>query len=216
MLRKFFSLVAAVFLSCGGGAEAKVPVGAIALRFAVVGDWKVCDNHWPLVAIQQELIRVTRSKVMLYVNYDITLPVERPDLLTLEHFWDSSLGDYWRGRIPEGNEIRVVLLPPLIYSDGRPMYGGMSYGKGPTRGWCYVNVGDNAYRYRVTYAVLHELGHIMGKAIDNCTPGQPSIMCWSDVAYYKTNPSQIHYNAIQERQIRKRLGLKAGKTMVVR
>ena len=206
-----------LLVGCGGGsAEAKDLVGWMTIKYAVVGDWKMCDHRWPMVAIQEELYRVTSRKIPFTIVYDLTLPDERPDLNTLDHFWDSSLGEYWRSRIPEDGGIRIVLLPPL-QTPGGPMYGGMAYGKGPTNGWAYVQVGDNKYPYRVTYAVLHELGHIIGRHIDNCEIGRPSIMCYSDVVFYKANPSQIHYNAIQERQIRKRLGLRVlGKTLVIR
>lgn len=210
-----------VLLGCGGSSEA-LPIKkgqTVEVKLAIVGEsfsWCDASEAWRKT-IHLELLRVTRRKIFFNLEYDQAHANNRPDLLTLENFWNSSLGNYWIGIIPpDSNSVRYVALPPLVDSSGRKMYGGMHYGKGILGSWFYTNV-EPGNQCRNAFTFIHEFGHSLGM-IDLCHPNRqsPDVMCWEDAPIFRDCKAPIRYNAIQERHARRKLGLRvAGKTLVI-
>lgn len=213
------ALIALVLIGCGNAAEARpFKGGKLLIRHAIVGDaYQWCDASAAWRMAHNEMARVTRGQVAIDMEYDMAVADTRPDLRTLEHFWDSSLGNYWIGQIrPDPKSIRHVALGPLINADGRKMYGGMHYGRGVLGSWYFTNV-EPGNDCRNAYTQIHEWGHSFG-LIDVCHPQRqsPDVMCAEDYVAFRDCVAPIRFNAAQERQIRRRLGLRTrGKTLVI-
>ena len=214
-------LLAALMLVSCQSAEAKPfkKGQRIVVRQAIVGDaYHWCDASAAWKIVHNEFARIIRGAVPIDMEYDMAVFDSRPDLRTLEHFWDASLGQYWRSEIPSSPDgIRHVALPALINLDGRLMYGGQKFGRGLLGSWYFTNVQPgNDCRNAMTEA--HELAHCFGVP-DVCHPNRqsPDVMCWEDAPIFRDCKAPVRFNATQERQIRRKLGLKVkGKTMVVR
>lgn len=210
-------MIVATLVGCGNAEARPFKGDRLLVRHAIVGDaYQWCDASAAWKIAHQEFARVTRGQVPIDMEFDVATFNDRPDLLTLDHFWDSSLGRYWIGVIkPDPKSIRHVALPPLINSDGRRMYGGMHYGRGVLGSWFFTNVEPkNDCRNAATLA--HEWAHSFGVR-DDCNPTRsgPDVMCWEDAPIFRDCKAPIRYSAIQERQIRRKLGLSAGKTLVI-
>jgi hypothetical protein len=203
-------------LACGPAEGKPFKGGRLLVRLAIVGEaYPWCDASSAWRKAHTEIVRVTRGAVPVDYEYDRAEANDRPELLTLDHFWDSSLGGYWISRIrPAPDSIRHVALPALVVGD-KLMYGGMHYGRGVLGSWFYTNVQPKA-DCRNAYTFLHEFAHSFD-IIDVCHPQRtsPDIMCYEDSATFRDCKAPLRYTAIQERAIRRKLGLRAGKTFVI-
>lgn len=214
-MRILISLIL-LLVGCGTPAEAKPFKGErILIRLAIVGESiHPCDafDAWRLA--HAEFIRVLRGQVSLDYEFDVVSANDRPELLTVESFWDSSLGNYWRSAIqPEPRAIRHVALPPLRDASGRALYGGMHYGRGVLGSWFFTNV-EPGNDCRNAFTLTHELAHSFDVP-DSCNGTRPNVMCASDAAVYRDCQAPIRFDSIQERQIRRSVGLSAGKVLVI-
>lgn len=206
-------LIICLLLAGCGSAEAKPYAGGrITIRLAIVGEafgW--CDASEAWVLAHQEMVRVVKGEVPIDLEFDVAMANDRPDLLTVENFWDGSLGGWWRSQIaPRSDSIRWVALPALQ----GPLYGGMAYGRG-LGGWFFTNT-EPGHERRNAYTLLHEWAHIWGVP-DRCDPNRPApdLMCAEDYAAFRDGLAPLVYSRIAKRQIRRRLGLKAGKKLVI-
>jgi len=203
-----------------GSSEAAPKITEIVVKVAVIGE-SICDVSGPFQIAKERWIRdVGRDKnqIQFRMGVDIQMPDDRPDLRTLEHFWDGSLMEYWEKKIPgERGIIRLVLLPPLVDKAGY-LYGGMANGTCKVKkGWAFANV-EYGNTLRNALMIGHEVfGHLLGMrddcrgscycasnckspdAIWNCGGQEQSIMCWSAAPANKSNPlaGYTAYDALQ-------------------
>lgn len=217
-----------------GSSEAAPKIDEIVVKVAVIGE-SICDVSGPFQIAKERWVRDVgrgKNKIQFRMGVDIQMPDDRPDLRTLEHFWDGSLMEHWEKKIPgERGIIRLVLLPPLV-DNGQYLYGGMANGTCRVRkGWAFVNV-EYGNTLRNALVIGHELGHLLGMrddckgscycasnckspdAVWNCGGQENSIMCWSAAPANKTNPlaGYTAYDALQSRAclgMNKRARLKA-------
>lgn len=195
-------VIVAILAGCAG-AEAKPTKDRITIRLGIAENaFAWCDAHAAWQIAHAELARVARGRVAFDLEHDMEFAEAGP-ALTVAAFWDSSLYHYWRSKAPTLGGIRWVALPALVDEQGRKLYGGMSGGS-----FFFSNV-EAGNPTRNALVVLHELAHIIGKCADICQPGAaPNLMCPTDAGYLKAHPELLHYDAICERKIRDKLGLK--------
>ena len=201
-----------LLVGCGGGSAEGKPYESdtLFMRLTIVGDsfnYTDRDATWNIALAEWR--RVVRDKVSLVLVTDPEEVYSGP-ALTLENFWNSSIGNYWIKQVPPVDDgIRWIALPAL---EGK-LYGGMHYGRKLLGSWFFTNV-EPGNAARNAFIFWHEFLHSFGVR-DSCDR-RPSIMCAADAMYYRDNADAMHLDAIQMRAVRRRLGLRAGKTLVIK
>lgn len=160
-MKSLLSLLAALLLACNQAAAK--PPREIVFHVAIVGgSASVCDIVQAKNLLRERFWRDIDPLLPISAWLAGELENDRPDLLTLDHFWDGSLRDYWFGKFAkekrQRGHIRVILLPPLQTPSG-PMYGGWSSGR--WNGIVMMNV-ESANLTRNALAWGHEFGHQVG------------------------------------------------------
>lgn len=211
---KFLSLLLLFIFGCGGTAEARPYKGRIAFRLAVVDsviDWNHATTAWAMA--NQELTRAVKGKVFFDMYWDANFVDDRPDLLTVPHFWDRTLFEHWMAKAPPARDgIRAVILPPL---EGY-LYGGMNQGR--AKGGFLIANAQQSNPRRSAYVWLHEMGHLLGNCMDWCDPKRtkPDLMCSDDYGKFRDGLAPLVYTPLCTKKIRRMFGLRVGKKLVIR
>lgn len=211
-----------VLLGCGAGgmSEAEATPKRQLVRLIVVN--RAIDPADLLYSFDQAanlLIKAT-GRPMKIKSFEEVTDTGSNELLTLDHFWDGSLRDYWFNKYKAERKrgaFIVIAIPPLK-TPGGPMYGGWSQNSCAPGDTILINVeqpqsvNDRAYE-RNWLAMDHEFGHGYGArdrtgGAVNGVPEIPTIMNADAMHWWKIGNFEMRFDWPAVTQMKECLGRK--------